>query len=104
MTTRITRAPHAADNSPIVRLAVARYKELRDAKRALQTEMNALAEKLAAEMDEHDAKELTVGGVPIARLVEYDMETIDVAALRAKHPKIAARFTRATPIRKVDIP
>lgn len=104
MTTRIVRAPHAADNSPIVRLAVARYKELREAKRAIQAEQDALAEKLAAEMDEHSAKELTVGGIPIARLVEYDMETIDVVALRAKHPKIAARFTRATPVKKVDIP
>lgn len=104
MTTRIVRAPHAADNSPIVRLAVARYKELREARAKIKTEMDQLAEKLAAEMDEHSAKELTVGGIPIARLVEYDLDYIDAAALRAKHPKIAARFTKQTPVKKVDVP
>jgi hypothetical protein len=104
VTTRIVRAPFAADDKPVVRLAVARYKELRETKRAIQAEQDALAEMLAAEMDERGAKELTVGGIPIARLTEYDMETVDVVALRAKHPKIAARFTRSTPVKRVEVP
>jgi hypothetical protein len=101
---RIIRNPYAADANPLVRLAVIRYRELRTSKQAAELEMEQIKEKLGAILDEHGARELTLGGVPVVRLVEYEMESVDAKALRERHPRIAKLFTRLTPVRKIEVP
>jgi hypothetical protein len=101
---RISRHPFAVDGDIDTRVAIHKYKELRDWMQQAAAEQDKIKEKLAALMQEHDAQELTDRGVPVARLTEYDLETIDAPALKEKHPKLFARFTRVTPVTRVDVP
>jgi hypothetical protein len=102
--TRIVRAPHEIDGDLVTQAAIVRYRELRDWRLRAEAEMDELKDKLAAVMREHEAQELRHDRVVVARLTEYELETIDAAAIKERYPKIYARFTRSTPVSRVDIP
>jgi hypothetical protein len=101
---QIVRAPHAVDTDSLARMAVTRYKELRDQIKELDAERKRVAGVLGGIMREADAAELTVGGLPIARLTEFDREDVSAKALRIADPELAERLITVTPIVRVDVP
>jgi len=101
---RISRRPHSVDGNIEVENAIKRYKELRAWKQQADEECKQLKEKLSVQMLEHGATELTIGGVPVARLTEYDMQTVSAKELIVKHPRIAKALVKLTHIVRVDVP
>jgi hypothetical protein len=103
VTTRIVRAPHAIDNDSLMRMAITRAKELAEQRRELKAEEDRMRLLLAQHMRDNDAQELTVGGVPVARLTEYEQSTVKVSELLARFP-MAITIVNRTPVVRVDLP
>jgi uncharacterized small protein (DUF1192 family) len=103
MTTRIIRAPHAIDEDSRTLLDVMRARDLRDRIAKDKAELDRLKESLAATLREQEAQELTVGGVPVVRVSEFDRQTVKVSELLARFPA-AAVLVNSTPVIRVELP
>jgi hypothetical protein len=103
MTTRIIRAPHAIDSDDLMRLAVERAKELGEQIRELKAQQDRAKLLLAQTMRANNAQELTIGGMPVARLTEYTQQTVKVSDLLARFPQ-AVTLVKQTPVVRVELP
>jgi adenylate kinase family enzyme len=103
MTTRIARAPHAIDTDDLLRMAVDRARELGKQIRKLEAQQTRVKLVLARTMQENDAKELTLGGVPVVRFTEYTQQTVKVSDLLAQFPQAVGLVSR-TPVVRVELP
>lgn len=103
MTSRIARAPHPIDSDEPLILVIKRARELSEQIRELKAQQNDAKLLLAQTMRDNDAQELTLGGVPVARLTTFDRQTIKVSELLARFP-YAAILVRSTPVVRVELP
>jgi len=103
MTLRVTRAPYAIDSDSLMILGIDRLKELAERKRKLEVEEERIKKVLAQTMRDNEAKEMTIAGLPVARLVEYDRRTVKVDELLAQFP-MAVTLVTTTPVVQVRLP
>ena len=103
MTTRIVRAPHEIEGDALMEMAVRMTREARERRVKAKAEEDALKVILAQLMKDNDATELTLGGVPVARITTFNRDTVKLTELLAEFPQ-AAHLVNSTPVVRVELP
>lgn len=100
------RTQYDATGQGDVEMAVMRSRQLKEWIDGAVKERQEIAEKLDVTMAEHGADALVLSGVQVARIDEYDTDTVtgdQAKAMKAKHPVIWKRFNKIGHVRKVVV-
>jgi hypothetical protein len=84
------------DANPEILGLIARYRAFRDARDNAVAQLDEVKAKLMAEITALGAQAVTVGGKVNARMSTVETVRLDQKELKAKHPELAAEFTRVT--------